>query len=100
MGENPANTGEIDGGNLPPELYDQLRAIARVRMSHERIGHTLQTTALVHEALMRMTQGGQVSVEARPKFFRAAAETMRRILIDHARAHRREKRGGNRHRVD
>src|SRR3954451_2747455 len=99
MAENQANSGATAGGALPPELYDQLHAIAHVRMSHERIGHTLQTTALVHEALMRMTNGGRISASGRPEFFRNAAEAMRRILIDHARAHRREKRGGGRARV-
>ncbi|CAN5506265.1 sigma-70 family RNA polymerase sigma factor [soil metagenome] len=99
MGEIQANAEDSSGGTLPPELYDQLRAIAHVRMSHERIGHTLQTTALVHEALMRMTQGGRISTSARPEFFRAAAASMRRILIDHARANRSAKRGGGARRV-
>ncbi len=84
---------------LPTELYDQLRAIAQVRMSRERVNHTLQATALVHEALMRMTDGGQITAEQRPEFFRNAAETMRRILIEHARAHRAEKRGGGASRI-
>src|SRR4051794_8195932 len=69
---------------FPPQVYDILRAMARSRMSNERSGHTLQGTALVHEAMLRMTQEGRITAADRPEFFRAAAETMRRILIDHA----------------
>lgn len=80
-----------------PELlrlvYDELRAVARQRMSSERAGHTLQPTALVHEAWMRIAGTG-VTFESRAHFFRAAAEAMRRILIDHARSRGRQKRGG------
>jgi RNA polymerase sigma factor (TIGR02999 family) len=84
---------------LPPEVYQQLRSIAHARMANERAGHTLQSTALVHEALMRLAGDGAVCGEDRPAFFRAAAETMRRVLIDHARARAADKRGGNHHRV-
>jgi RNA polymerase sigma factor (TIGR02999 family) len=75
-------------------VYDQLRAIAHARMIGERNGHALQTTALVHEALLKLTQDGQIRLEDRPGFFRAAATAMRQILIDHARAASRLKRGG------
>jgi RNA polymerase sigma factor (TIGR02999 family) len=68
-------------------------------MAKERAGHTLQSTALVHEALIRLAGDGAICGTDRPAFFRAAAETMRRILIDHARARAAEKRGGNHHRV-
>lgn len=89
----------MENTEFSAELYDQLRAIAHVRMMHERSGHTLQTTALVHEALMKLTQTGRISASNRPEFFRAAAASMRRILIDHARTNGREKRGGQRVRV-
>ena len=68
-------------------------------MAQERDGHTLQTTALVHEAYLRLFGEGQVRFESRQHFFRAAAEAMRRILIEHARARDRVKRGGRSQRV-
>lgn len=83
--------GECDLSGL---VYRQLKAIAHARMAGERVGHMLHTTALVHEALMKLTQDGRISLEQRPDFFRAAAAAMRQILIDHARAARRQKRGG------
>jgi RNA polymerase sigma factor (TIGR02999 family) len=95
-------TPPLSDGELPREVYEQLHAIARVRMANERKGHTLQATALMHEALMRFLDDGRIGGIDRPTFFRAAAETMRRILIDHARARARDKRGGAgaaRHRV-
>lgn len=67
-------------------VYDQLRAIARERMRAENPGHTLQATALVHEAFLRIGQGGRIAFRDRAHFFATAAEAMRRILIDHARA--------------
>ena len=75
-------------------IYDQLKGIAHARMAGERAGHLLHTTALVHEALLKLTQGGQIRLEDRPAFFRSAAAAMRQILIDHARAARAQKRGG------
>ncbi|HEX2838483.1 MAG TPA: ECF-type sigma factor [Phycisphaerales bacterium] len=81
-----------------PELvelvYAQLRAIAEQRMSEEGTGHTLQATALVHEAYLRINQGRRVPFQNQAHFFAAAAEAMRRILIDHARAKGAIKRGG------
>ena len=84
-------------GELLPLVYGQLRALARQRMADERAGHTLQATALVHEAYLRLV--GPVPAEAqqwagRGHFYRAAAEAMRRILVEHARARGRLKRGG------
>ncbi len=79
---------------LLPLVYEQLRAMARVRMSRERAGHTLQATALVHEVYAKMLAPGDGSFENRRHFFFAAAEAMRRILIDHARSRNAEKRGG------
>lgn len=89
----PQSVEEVPGG-LPDLVYRQLKGIAHARMAGERAGHLLHTTALVHEALLKLTQDGQVRLEDRPEFFRAAAAAMRQILIDYARAARRQKRGG------
>ncbi len=86
-------------GELFSVVYDQLRSLARRRMAEERIDHTLQTTGLVHEAYLRLEAGGQVKWSSRGQFFLAAAEAMRRILIEHARARGKKKRGGGRQRV-
>ena len=75
-------------------VYDQLRKIAQQRMSEERAGHTLQATALVHEAYARLVTNAELTWDSRGHFFTAAANAMRRILIEHARARAREKRGG------
>ena len=84
---------------LIPAVYAQLRELARQKMAEERDGHTLQTTALVHEAYLRLFGTGQVRFESRQHFFRAAAEAMRRILVEHARSRGRVKRGGRKQRV-
>ena len=83
-------------------VYEQLRAIAQQRMADERAGHTLEATALVHEAYLRLVGDRPVAWANRAHFFYAAAEAMRRILIEHARARGRIKRGGGaeRARVD
>lgn len=83
-----------------PLVYDQLLAIARRRMSGERHEHTLQATALVHEAYLRLLGDDAASLAwaGRAHFFHAAAEAMRRILIEHARSRGRVKRGGGRKR--
>ena len=94
MSEIPSNVGETSGGSLPPELYDQLRAIAHVRMSRERIGHTLQTTAPCSRSVDENDQWRAYQHISSAGVLRAAAASMRRILIDHARAARCEKRGG------
>ena len=70
---------------LLPLVYDQLRAIAQQRMNDERAGHTLQATALVHEAYLRLIGDGEMAWADRSHFYAAAAPAMRRILIDHAR---------------
>lgn len=75
-------------------LYDELRQLAQGLLRGEREGHTLQPTALVHEAYMRLIGLNQISLEDRRHFFGAAAGTMRRILVDHARQRRAHKRGG------
>lgn len=84
---------------LLPLVYQQLRELARHRMADERAGHTLQATALVHEAYLKLVGNRQVPWSGRAHFFAAAAEAMRRILVDHARAHRGPKRGNGRRRM-
>ena len=80
---------------LLPLVYDQLRAIAQQRMNEERAGHTLQATALVHEAYLRLVGDEDVAWTDRSHFYAAAVEAMRRILIDHARRRGAVKRGGD-----
>lgn len=77
------------------QVYDELRAIAHARMRGERAGHTLQSTELVHEAYVRLRPADGSEWQSRGQFFAAAAEAMRRILIEHARAKGRVKRGGD-----
>ena len=85
---------------LLPLVYDELKKLAAARLAREHPGQTLQPTALVHEAYVRLVDGKQAQGwESRGHFFAAAAEAMRRILVDAARRKRREKHGGNRKRV-
>ena len=84
---------------LLPAVYDELRKLAAARMAREQANHTLQPTALVHEAWVRLTGGEQLSFDGRGHFFAAAAEAMRRILIENARHKGRLKRGGEWERV-
>src|SRR3954449_6729930 len=79
------------GEDLLPLVYAELRQLARSKMAREQPGQTLQPTALVHEAWMRL---GDARFANRSHFFGAAAEAMRRILVERARRHHREKRGG------
>src|SRR5262249_16914356 len=79
---------------LLPLVYDELRRIAAHKMSTEAAGHTLQPTALVHEAWLRLVGHKQFGWQSRAHFFGAAAEAMRRILVDHARRKQSQKRGG------
>ncbi len=90
------NAGE-DGawGDLVSLLYDSLRRQAHRLMQAERPGHTLQATALVHEAWFKLVGDGQTRWENQAHFFGAAADAMRRILVDHGRRHQAVKRGGN-----
>lgn len=97
----------IDAGDpqaaaqLLPVVYDELRKLAAQKLSHEKPGQTLDATALVHEAYVRLVGGGDAPRFAnRIHFFAAAAESMRRILIDNARKKKSEKRGGRHQRVD
>jgi RNA polymerase sigma factor (TIGR02999 family) len=85
---------------LLPLVYDELRTLAAARMAAEQPGQTLQATALVHEAYLRLVGGDAGSQwSGRGHFFAAAAEAMRRILVDHARRKQADKRGGQVHRV-
>jgi RNA polymerase sigma factor (TIGR02999 family) len=79
---------------LYPLVYDELHRLARRYMSRERKGHTLQTTALINEAYVRLVDQRNVHWANRSHFFAISAQIMRRILIDHARRHRYAKRGG------
>lgn len=91
---------EVANGNpaaqeqLVPLVYSELKRLARAYMRRERDGHTLQTTALVHEAYLRLVRPQPRNWQGRSHFFGIAANLMRQILIDHARARLREKRGG------
>src|SRR5258708_27291573 len=79
---------------LLPVVYDELHRLASNYMRRERPDHTLQTTALVHEAYLRLVDQDNAPGHTRAQFFAAAAQVMRHILIDHARGHRRGERGG------
>jgi RNA polymerase sigma factor (TIGR02999 family) len=79
---------------LYPLVYDELHRLARRYMSRERAGHTLQTTALINEAYVRLVDQKNVQWANRAHFFAISAQIMRRILIDHARRHAYAKRGG------
>jgi len=81
---------------LLPLVYAELRKLAHHRMKAERVDHTLQSTGLVHEAYLRLVGNGEVEWANRAHFFHAAAEAMRRILIEHARAKAGPQRGGGR----
>jgi RNA polymerase sigma factor (TIGR02999 family) len=84
---------------LLPVVYDELSGLARHALRGERTDHTLQTRALVHEAYLRLVDA-DIPFQDRAHFLAVAARTMRRILVDHARARRRDKRGGGAGRVD
>ncbi len=103
MGDVTRILAEIEGGDphaaeqLLPLVYDELRKLAAERMAHERPGQTLQATALVHEAYLRLVDVDKAQRwNSRGHFFAAAAEAMRRILVDAARSQRSQKRGGGR----
>jgi RNA polymerase sigma factor (TIGR02999 family) len=97
----------IDAGDptasdeLLPLVYEELRKLAAARLAHESPGQTLQTTALVHEAYLRLVSGKHAAEwEGRRHFFAAAAEAMRRILVERARRKQSVKHGGNLQRID
>jgi RNA polymerase sigma factor (TIGR02999 family) len=84
---------------LLPLVYEELRLLAAQKMSQELPGQTLQATALVHEAYIRLVEGADQNWNSRGHFFKAAAEAMRRILVESARRKQRLKRGGKRERL-
>ncbi len=109
----PSNSGEVSGlldraarsepaaaGRLLPLVYDELRRLATARLAVEPSGQTLQPTALVHEAYLRLVGNDPGRpFDGRGHFFAAAAKAMRRILVDRARDRRRRKRGGGKRRI-
>jgi RNA polymerase sigma-70 factor (ECF subfamily) len=97
---NRASRGDDSAVNrLMPLVYDELRALAESYLQQERPDHTLQATALVHEAYVRLVRQEEVEWQSRAHFFAVAAQAIRRILVDHARGRQRAKRGGDRQRV-
>lgn len=98
---NAASEGDSRAAEeLLPMVYQELRKLAQARMAHEPKGQTLQPTALVHEAYMRLIGSADVKWDGRGHFFGAAAKAMRRILVERARSRSRLKRGGDRQRIE
>ncbi len=98
---NAIEEGDPEAINtLLPAVYEELRQMADRKLLSEGPGHTLQATALVHEAYLRLAGSERCGWPSRTYFFGAAAEAMRRILIDHARRKKSKKRGGNRDRIN
>jgi RNA polymerase sigma factor (TIGR02999 family) len=91
---DPQLTAAERAARLLPLVYDQLRAAARHTLRGERAGHTLQPTALVHEAFLKLVGPRDVPWQSRAHFFHAAAAAMRQIVVDHARAKATQRRGG------
>jgi RNA polymerase sigma factor (TIGR02999 family) len=94
----PATAGAAEA--LFPELYDELRRIAHRRLGAERTGHTLSTTALVHEAYLKLADQTRAQFTSRSHFLAVASQAMRRILVAYARRVKTEKRGGHWRRLD
>jgi RNA polymerase sigma factor (TIGR02999 family) len=95
------NRGESQASEkLLPLVYDELKNLAAARMLRESAGHTLQPTALVHEAWLRLVGEANQNWKSRAYFFAAAAEAMRRILVEHARRKARLKHGGGQERLN
>ena len=93
--EKPAAEDQLALGRLFPEVYEQLRELAHCHLRWEYNAETLNTTALVHEVYLRMKPQAQKDFVNQAQFFALAAQAMRRILIDHARKKKSEKRGGD-----
>jgi RNA polymerase sigma factor (TIGR02999 family) len=93
------NSDEAALAALIPVVYDELHKIAKSYMSHERPDHTLQATALVNEAFIRLIDCKNIEWRHRAQFFAIAAHLMRNILVDHARSHQAAKRGGNLYKI-
>lgn len=93
----PSESVEFEGGSMDQLftlVYDELRRNARRRLRRERLNHTLQTTALIHEAYIKLKLQERLKLKDPGHFFAIAGEAMRRILVDHARSRHRQKRGG------
>ncbi len=93
VGYGRGDKGALD--KLVPIVYDELRRQAARYLKREQAGHSLQTTALIHEAYLRLVDQHNVQWQNRAHFFGIAAQMMRRILVDHARTKKRAKRGGS-----
>ncbi len=92
---NDWSNGDQDALNrLMPLVYDELHRLASSYLRHERVGHTLQTTALVHEAYLKLVDQKKANWQSRVQFFAAAAKVMRHVLVDYARSRQAAKRGG------
>jgi RNA polymerase sigma factor (TIGR02999 family) len=98
--ERMGNGDAAASDQLFPMVYQELRRQAQQFMAGERRGHTLEATALVHEAYVRLTGGGPIGFQSRRHFFNVAAQAMRRILVDHARNRAAHKRGAGASRVE
>jgi RNA polymerase sigma-70 factor (ECF subfamily) len=96
----PEQEGDRPIDEVVPSLYDELHRIASRMMAREKTGHTLQTTALVHEAYLRLARDERINCADRAQFAAIVAGAIRRVLIDHARRKNRQKAGGDWRRVD
>lgn len=96
----PPKAGGSDVERILPLVYEELRRIARRQLRHEGVGHTLNTTALVHEAYLRLAAPSHLDIGGRAEFLSIAAMAMRRVLIDYARQRTAQKRGGVQVRVE
>ncbi len=94
------NSCDLRIEDLLPDVYVQLRRAAQQHMNSERPGHTLSATAVVHEVYLKLCGPREIPWSSRAQFYTAAAEAMRQILLDHAKARKRHKRGGAHVRVD
>lgn len=94
----PDFTAPNDDSDLFALVYDELRGLAGALIRDQRPGHTLQPTALVNEAYVKLLQQTRIRADSRSQFFCLAARVMRQVLVDHARGKGRKKRGGGRHR--
>lgn len=97
---DPPRPGRQALDELVPPLYDELKRLAHDRLRRERPDHSLNTTALVHEAYLKLLGVNRVTWQDRPHFLAMASRTMRRVLIDYARGRQAAKRGGGRQRVE
>jgi len=96
----PGSALQSELEELVPQLYESLHEIAAAQLSRERVGHTLQATALAHEAYLRLSTQHQPPTHSREHLLAAASVVMRRVLVDHARGRGAKKRGGDRLRVE